>query len=193
MEMVITVAIFSVVAVVTHGGLSRFIEVRDQILFQQARLTELSKTHTFLAKDLKYALFRLRRQDDGLKTETNFSVNEDPRLLHFASLQRHYQTELTGIATQISYQLVENTLVRTQQFALDPTNNEGANSLRLLNQVATIEVEQVQLSAESPSRPLIEPPPAAIRFLITMENGQSFDWLFDLPSTPTQLDGDASI
>lgn len=183
-EVIVAVAVFSVVAVLSYSSISSILKAREVVEDSQVTMLELQRTYGLLKNDLRYAILRSVRNEYDL-SEYPFLINQGGFLLQFTT---HFPDNQGGKLLRVIWRLEEQTLIREQYLVLDRLD---AQLIRrdLLDNVSEVDIYVYESQNDSINRQTtwenINELPLAIEWEMEREIGQdsnhSYRWLFDLP------------
>ncbi len=199
LELIIALAIFSVVSVLAYGGLRSVQDTRNHVEESAGELARLQMAFTILSRDLRQGVARSIRDDFGDKQPAMIGMGSGfGNMLEFSRTGLRNPTGRPRSHLQrVAYGLKDNKFVRLSWPVLDRAQNsesaemvllEDVNSLelRFLHPVGRWQTEWPPLAAdEEPEIPL----PRAVEVSIEIEGWGRIVRLFRTPgaSQPTTL------
>lgn len=188
LEMLVAIAIFSIIAAISYASLNRLIDIREVIAERNIAARELQSFFTFIENDLRYAVNRPARNqygepeqpllggDGGIILDQDWlrltTSRQDPELAQAQRLQR------------VSWKLEDGVLSRTVRRSLDATEYSADYGREMLSGVSNIDVEYYSYT---PANTLKSEPrwsedelPVAVELIVTLENGREYRRLFEL-------------
>lgn len=187
-EVMVSVAIFAVIASIMGPALLQFLEVREKVGAKQDRLEGLQKTFLFLANDFRYAANRLGKDEFGDPGKATMTVGDDS-LIDFTAAYPDLNLGGTNVPRRVRWVLEDNVLQRLQSPVMDPDSDTRMMRQSLLNEVEDVDIELsvIEDGRDNTSKRWDEETrlPDKISITIKMENRQEYQRIF------TMLGGDS--
>ena len=139
-EMMVSVAIFGVMASIIFPALIQFLDARDRIEEKQNHLIGLQKTFLFLAQDMRFASNRVGKDEFGDPGKATLTVNEEA-LLEFTALYPDLNLDGLGVPRRIRWELDDGVLQRVQYPVIDPDQDT-----RIIRQILLSGVDDIDIT-----------------------------------------------
>ena len=139
-EMMVSVAIFGVMASIIFPALIQFLDARDRIEEKQSHLIGLQKTFLFLAQDMRFASNRVGKDEFGEPGKATLTVNEEA-LLEFTALYPDLNLDGLGVPRRIRWELDDGVLQRVQYPVIDPDQDT-----RIIRQILLSGVDDIDIT-----------------------------------------------
>lgn len=182
-EVIVAVAIFAVISAITFPGLVQFLEARDRVQQKQNFLSDLQKTFTFFARDVRFASNRLPKDDYGDRGKSTLLL-DDEGLLTLTGNYPDFELDGVGVPKRVKWLLEEGTLYRVQYPVMDPDGDTRVHKQVLLREVEDVEIELEVIDdgrASTTKRWDEENKlPDLIRFSVELESGQEYERVFTM-------------
>ena len=182
-EVIVSVAIFAVIASIMGPALFQFLEVREKVGVKQERLEGLQKTFLFLANDFRYAANRLGKDEYGDPSKATMLVGDDS-LVDFTVAYPDLNLGGTNVPRRVRWVLEENVLKRLQSPVMDPDSETRVMRQSLLSGVDDVDIEFsiVEDGRDSTSKKWDEQSrlPDKISITIKMENRLEYQRVFTM-------------
>ncbi len=140
-EMMVSVAIFGVMASIIFPALIQFLDARDRIEEKQTYLIGLQKTFLFLAQDMRFASNRLGKDEFGERGKATMSVNDGDALVELTALYPDLNLDGLSVPRRIRWVLDGNVLQRIQYPVMDPDPDTRIIRQVLLSDVRSVDIE----------------------------------------------------
>jgi type II secretion system protein J len=138
--MMVSVAIFALIASIVFPAMIEFLSVRDRLEDKHKQLVGMQKTFLFLAKDLRFAVNRLSKDEYGEKGKATLSVNDD-HLIEFTAQYPDLNLGGLNVPRRVRWQLNDGILQRVQYPVMDPDSDTRTLKQDLLVGVDDVEIE----------------------------------------------------
>ena len=182
-EIMISVAIFAVIASIMGPALFQFLDVREKVAIKQARLEGLQKTFLFLANDFRYAANRLGKDEYGDRGKATMSIGDDS-LVDFTAAYPDLNLDGTNVPRRVRWILEDKVLKRLQSPVMDPDGDTRLMRQSLLSEVVDVDIELsvIEEGRDNTSKKWDEETrlPDKVSVTIKMENGQEYQRVFSM-------------
>jgi len=186
-EVMVSVAIFAVIASIMGPALLQFLDVRERVNAKQERLEGLQKTFLFLANDFRYASNRLGKDEFGEPAKATMTVGDDS-LIDFTAAYPDLNLGGANVPRRVRWVLDDNVLKRFQSPVMDPDGDTRIMRQSLLKGVDDVEIELsvIEDGRDNTSKKWDEETrlPDKISVTIKLENNAEYNRIF------TMLGGD---
>ena len=140
-EMMVSVAIFGVMASIIFPALIQFLDARDRIEAKQEQLIGLQKTFLFLAQDMRFASNRVGKDEFGELGKATLTVGEDDSLVELTVLYPDLNLDGLGVPRRVKWVLDDGSLQRLQYPVMDPDQDTRIIRQNLLSDVESVDIE----------------------------------------------------
>jgi len=176
LELIVVLAIFSVLAVMAYGGLNSVLTARERVLQSLERTTALQKAYVRLRNDLQQLRARSARDGFGEK-QPALQVQADGAVEFTRSGWRNPLGQPRSTLERVSYRLDgDGRLMRTSWRALDRAQDAAVSEAVVLDQVEELdwrffdtEWRDAWPPAGTPT-PDAEQVPRAVELLLTLKD-----------------------
>lgn len=188
-EMVIAVAIFSVIAIAVYSSTVRFAEVKAELDRRTDQLASINKAFLLLERDLRYAAPRQVRREYGdwdaiFHAYLPDSETDGKRILFEATvfLPNYSEPELSTLH-RVGWQKDGDSLQRFVWPVLDRAQDTKPEVKTILTDVAQVQVQYYKRDTQGKIELVdewlngIRPP--GVRLQLTMQDSSSFVRIFD--------------
>ncbi|MEM7195371.1 MAG: type II secretion system minor pseudopilin GspJ [Pseudomonadota bacterium] len=187
-EVLVSVAIFAVIAAISYATLSQYINVRDRLQDSYKRIQGLQQSLTILERDLRYLSNRSVRDEFGDNERPFIVDNEfglDGELIRFTMAEPDFEN--TGLAKlrRVVWRLEDGDLYREVWSALDRDQDAELASLVVMEQVDSVLIDAFEWNDIQGVRRMDRSAisgnvPYGLELIITLDNDQEFRRVFDL-------------
>ena len=183
-EMMVSVAIFGVMASIIFPALIQFLDARERMDQKHEQIINMQKTFLFLSQDLRFASNRLGKDEFGDIGTSTLRVNEDENLLELTALYPDLNLDGLGVPRRVKWLLEDNVLQRIQYPVMDPDADTRIIRQTLMKGVESVDVSLMHVvdgSAveadvwESESRL-----PDTLEMLVELESGVQYRRVFTM-------------
>jgi general secretion pathway protein J len=187
-EVLIVIGIFAVISMVSYTSLSQYINVSEKLEQNSLQIQRLQKAFTLLERDLRYMVNRPVRDEYG-DAEDAFLIEYVNGLpgeqLRFTTVHPDYALPGLGQLQRVAWRIDNNELFRDSWPKLDRASESEPNSLKVLENVDSFDIEQFSWSddlglQQGTQFGEINFFPIGIRITMTMVDGKEYARLFDL-------------
>ena len=140
-EMMVSVAIFGVMASIIFPALIQFLDARDRIESKQLQLIGLQKTFLFLAQDMRFASNRVGKDEFGEQQSATLAVGEDDSLVALTVLYPDLNLDGLGVPRRVKWVLEDGVLQRIQYPVVDPDSDTRIIRQNLVSGVENVDIE----------------------------------------------------
>lgn len=186
-EMIVSVAIFAVIASVVFPALIQFLEVRERLDEKHDEVVGLQKAFLFLANDLRYASNRLGKDEFGEEAKATLSVG-DGALVELTAMYPDLNLDGVNVPRRVRWVLEKGVLARIQYPVMDPDSDTRILRQKLIENVEDVKIElsAVEDGRDNTSKKWDEQTrlPDLISVTVTLETGIEYRRVF------TMLGGD---
>ena len=144
-EMMVSVAIFGVMASIIFPALIQFLDARESVDNKHKQLISMQKTFLFLAQDIRFASNRLGKDEFGDLGTASLSVGEDS-LIELTSIYPDLNLDGLGVPRRVRWVLEDNTLQRIQYPVMDPDSDTRTIKQTLLTGINNVEIELKEIT-----------------------------------------------
>lgn len=186
-EILVAVAIFSVIAAISFGTLDGYLKGRDRVTSKYTSLQQLQRLFTLLERDFRFAIDRQVRDENGESQPVVSAGGEAGEILRITTaVPDPLQPGLSNLQ-RISWALREGDLYRATWQVLDRVQDSEQVAVRVAEKVESVELGFFRWDDDSGLRQVAEwgkqdQLPAGIELLITLDNEKPYRRLFDLPN-----------
>jgi len=139
-EMMVSVAIFGVMASIIFPALIQFLDARDRIDEKHQQIVGMQKTFLFLAQDLRFASNRLGKDEFGGLGKSTLRVNEGENLVELTALYPDLNLNGLGVPRRVKWVLEGTTLQRIQYPVMDPDQDTRIIRQNLMENVENVKI-----------------------------------------------------
>lgn len=140
-EMMVSVAIFGVMASIIFPALIQFLDARDSIEAKQSKLIGLQKTFLFLAQDMRFASNRVGKDEFGEQGKATLIVDDNDTLVELTVLYPDLNLDGLGVPRRVKWVLDDGELQRIQYPVMDPDQDTRIIRQNLLSDVESVDIE----------------------------------------------------
>jgi len=144
-EMMVSVAIFGVMASIIFPALIQFLDARDRLDVKHEQIIGMQKTFLFLAQDLRFASNRLGKDEFGDLGKSTLRVGEDESLIELTSLYPDLNLNGLGVPRRVKWQLEEGVLQRIQYPVMDPDQDTRIIRQTLMEGVQSVDIKLMHI------------------------------------------------
>jgi len=144
-EMMVSVAIFGVMASIIFPALIQFLDARDRIDVKHEKIIGMQKTFLFLAQDLRFASNRLGKDEFGDLGKSTLRVGEDDNLIELTALYPDLNLNGTGVPRRVKWRVEDDVLQRIQYPVMDPDQDTRIIRQNLLKGVQSVDVKLLHI------------------------------------------------
>ncbi len=188
LEVLVAIAVLSVMSVMAYGGLERVIDARQKTDQQAKMLSDLQMTFSLMQKDFEQVVNRRTRDRLGSILPSFKSIPGDKILLSLVANNRSsFQTNNHSSRLQkIEYLVEDNKLKRIKWDILDQAHDSEAKTTVLLEDVEAIDFSfysegKMEKFWPLPSGVNLIELPRAVDLEVSLKNGMQLQRLFLLP------------
>jgi len=139
MELLVALAIFSLLAAMAYGGLRMVLDSRDQVDHMARRLGELQMAFTVLERDVEQALPRPIRDEYGDRQPPMRGGSSDEGLLEFTHAGwRNPADQARSHLQRVAYRIEDTQLLRDAWPVLDRAQDSAPQRFSLIKNVETV-------------------------------------------------------
>jgi general secretion pathway protein J len=189
LEMVMAVGIFSIVAVIAYGGLTRFLDSYTHLSAREQRLKEVQSTFSQFERDLRYLAARPVRDEYGDEEAAFISRSDDPPVPGEIMRLSVYMPD--GRITQISdvqrvaWRYDDEKLYRVSWKVLDRAQDSTEYLRQMLDGVREVNVRFMTADAggevvASDDWSVGETAPSGVEVVIVLEGGERYRRVFEV-------------
>lgn len=139
-ELVIAVAIFLVISTVTVTAFVKFLDIRERIVDQQKRLSQLQKTFLFMANDVRYAVNRAGKDSYGDIVKMSLQLDNKGTVIELTSAYPDLTLNGLAVPRKIVWEIDEKLLIRKQFPVMDPDGDTQFIRQNMLEGVESVDV-----------------------------------------------------
>ena len=191
LEIVIAVAIFAVIASIVFPAFIQFLDVRERIIENNERITDLQKMFLFMERDLRFASNRVGKDDYGDSADTAMVIGDDV-VLELTAFYPDLTLAGTAVPRRVRWRLDDGDLIRAQFPVMDPTGDTRRSERVLLSGVEGIEFEVSAVEEgrtdESSRWNEADRLPDLVKVLIEMDSDVSYERAFTVPGGDTKIE-----
>lgn len=178
LEMIVVLAIFSVMAVMAYGGLSSVLTARERVLQSLERTTELQKAYVRLRNDLQQLRARPARDGYG-EPQPALHVLGDGAVEFTRSGWRNPLGQPRSVLQRVAYRLdADQRLIRASWRVLDRAQDSVASEVVMLEKVEDIrwrfldrqEWQDRWPGPDASGKAVLESVPRAVELQVTLED-----------------------
>jgi len=148
-EILVAITVFSVLSMLSYGGMNRVLGFRDDVQSRIERLENLQMAFAMISNDLEHAVNRPVRDRLG-SSQPAFESRPDSeiRLALTTGVRSHWQfKEGSSSLRRIEYEVGDGKLVRRQWPVLDRAHGSEPESTQLVAGMADIKFEFINLGS----------------------------------------------
>ena len=187
-EIMVSVAIFGVMASIIFPALIQFLDARDLLDEKHEQIIGMQKTFLFLSQDLRFASNRLGKDEFGELGKSTLRVGEDDNLIELTALYPDLDLNGLGVPRRVKWLLEDNTLQRIQYPVMDPDQDTRVIRQNLMDGVQNIDITLMHIVDGSNTEVAVweseSKLPDQLEMVIELESGVEYRRLF------TMLSGD---
>ena len=139
-EMMVSVAIFAVMASIIFPALIQFLDTRDRLDIKHKQIISLQKTFLFLAQDLRFASNRLGKDEFGDLGKSTLRINDNENLIELTALYPDLNLNGLGVPRRVKWLLNDGALQRIQYPVMDPDQDTRIIRQSLIDGVESVEI-----------------------------------------------------
>jgi len=194
-EILVALAVFSVMAVIAYEGLRRITDTREQLTIQQEKLKKLTRAVGFLERDLRAIVARSVRGNYGEPVAT--IVGNADQIEFTRSGFANPQFELRSNLERVIYRLDQQQLQRSVYPVLDRAPGSTLRITSLMEKMHSFRLRYLDDTQHwsdvwpPPRSERLELLPRAIEFHLEVSKDNEITRLIELPSTPLSISADA--
>jgi len=144
-EILVAVAIFSIIAAISFTGLANFLKQRDQITLRTQRLHQLQSAMLLLEQDLRFAVSRSVRNGygdvEGAMASGGVTELAPGELLRFTTLKPDSGNRERQRIERVAWRLRGNTLTRTVWRVMDRDRDSEELTRVVLEGVIAVQLD----------------------------------------------------
>ncbi len=187
-EVLVSVAIFAVIAAISYATLSQYLGVRDRLKTSYERIQLLQQSFTLLERDLRYLTNRTVRDEFG-DAEAAFMLDNEfglsGELLRFTTAEPDFENIGMARLRRVVWRLQDGNLNREAWQVLDRDQDAELSSLVVMEDVDSVAIDAFEWNDIQGARRMDRAAiggqvPYGIELTITLDNGQIIRRLFDL-------------
>ncbi|MFT5112697.1 MAG: general secretion pathway protein J [Parasphingorhabdus sp.] len=148
LEMVIAIAIFSIIGMISFVTLDQFIRARETLAVKNAELKNLQQTFLAFDRDIRFMVSRPVRDELGETIPAlqpySDGVTVEGDLLEFTASAPHPSNQLLQRLYRVSWSIKDQVLVRNLWLILDRDFDSVPRERKLLSDVASVEVNYLK-------------------------------------------------
>jgi len=198
LEMIVAIAVFSVIAVISYASLNRFLDHRDALQDKMDSMKELQLTFSLLQQDMHFISARVVRDAYG-DPEPLLMVNNgdvDGELLRFTAARPNVYLPETSTLKRVAYRLQDGDFLRINWQVLDRDQDSKETRHLLLSDVENVTVNMLQATESDVDRSnngdvnkedkmlaewdATESLPDGVEWTIQLANGKSYRRVFEV-------------
>lgn len=189
LEMAVAFGIFAVLAAISYGSLTRFLETRDELTQRHAALRQLQLVFDSLGRDIRYMAVRSVRNGFGDVEQTLVAKPDAPleagELLRLTTAQPLSGSAASQRLTRVAWRLDEGDLSRIVWRVLDRDEDSAEQSRLMLQDVTEVSLLFFSLDSETqlqttPEWDSLQALPRAIEISITRSDARQYRRLFEV-------------
>ena len=178
MEVIVSVAIFAIIAAITFPALIQFLDIRERLNLKNDSLSDMQRVFLFFNRDVTYAVNRLGKNEFGETVDAPLIVGDDA-LLELTTSYQDYELEGAAIPRKVKWVYENEELIRIQYPVLDPDGDTRVYRQRLLENVDDVQVVvySIDEGSENEDRRWDEEArlPNMLKLVIELKNGVSYE------------------
>ncbi len=178
MEVIVSVAIFAIIAAITFPALIQFLDIRERLNLKNDSLSDMQRVFLFFNRDVTYAVNRLGKNEFGETVDAPLIVGDDV-LLELTTSYQDYELEGAAIPRKVKWVYENEELIRIQYPVLDPDGDTRVYRQRLLENVDDVQivVYSIDEGRENEDRRWDEEArlPNMLKLVIELKNGVSYE------------------
>ena len=178
MEVIVSVAIFAIIAAITFPALIQFLDIRERLNLKNDSLSDMQRVFLFFNRDVTYAVNRLGKDEFGETVDAPLIVGDDV-LLELTTSYQDYELEGAAIPRKVKWVYENEELIRIQYPVLDPDGDTRVYRQRLLENVDDVQivVYSIDEGRENEDRRWDEEArlPNMLKMVIELKNGVSYE------------------
>ncbi|MEA3291613.1 MAG: type II secretion system minor pseudopilin GspJ [Pseudomonadota bacterium] len=188
-EILVAVAIFSVIAAISFGALDGYLKARDKVAGKYASLQQLQRMFTLLERDFRFAVDRPVRDGNGeLQPIVGSGGGQEAgELIRFTmSVPAPLKPGMSNLQ-RVSWGLREGDLYRSTWQVLDRVQDSEQVAVRVAEKIESVELVFFLWDDDSGLRQVAEwtkqdQLPAGVELLITLDDEKPYRRIFDMPN-----------
>lgn len=178
MEIIISIAIFAIIAAITFPALIQFLDIRERINKKNAALSDMQKVFLFFNRDVTFAVNRLGKDEFGESADAPLLVGGDS-LIELTTSYQDFELDGAAIPRKVKWIYEDGSLIRVQYPVLDPDGDTRVYRQRLLENVEEVEITAYSVDegreSESNRWDDEERLPNMLRLVIELDNGITYE------------------
>ena len=188
LEVLIAVAIFAVISMISYSTLSQYLIVRERLDENYQAVQRLQRSFTLLERDLRYISDRPVRDELGENEQAFMFENEyglSGEILRLTTVLPDTANPGLSNLERVAWRLEDGELYRNVWQVLDREQDSEAKEYRVMSDIDSVEVILYSWSDELglqqvDGNTLNGDVPFGIELLITMDDASTFRRVFDL-------------
>jgi len=144
-EILVAIAIFSIIAAISFTGLANFLKQRDQITLRTQRLHQLQSAMLLLEQDLRFAVSRSVRNGygdvEGAMVSGGVTELAPGELLRFTTLKPEGGDRQRQRMERVAWRLRDHTLTRTVWRVIDRDKDSEELTRIVLEDVNSVQMD----------------------------------------------------
>ncbi len=183
-EILVAIAIFSVIAVISFSTLDTYIDHRERLVNHYGKLQKLQRLFILVERDLQFIVNRPVRSEGGGEEESVL-VGEDGELIRITVSQPDTQAP-TGVSlSRVAWRLDGDELIRVSWNVLDRTSATEPYETIIDNGIEEIELkfffyDAAQGGVEEKAAESTNDLPDGVEMELTLEDGKTYRRVFEV-------------
>lgn len=183
-EILVAIAIFSVIAVISFSTLDVYIDQRERLVTHYGKLQKLQRLFILLERDLQFVINRPVRGEGGDEEEA-IMVGERGELIRVTVAQPDVQSPTGTSLWRIAWELDGDQLIRRTWGVLDRTAATDPQDTIIDDGIESIDLQFYRYETGSSGADLggaesTNELPDGVEVVLTLEDGQSYRRVFEV-------------
>ena len=187
-EVLIVIGVFSVISSVCYITLSQYLNISEKLEARVEKVQNLDRAFSLLERDIRYAVNRSARSESSENEDAMifFNGNGIPgEIIRLTSIHPDYRTPGLGDIHRVAWYEDDGDLYRTSWTAVDLDSDTPSVTLKLLEELDEVRIEQYVWSDDYGLQIQIEGTlgavfPHGLRLELGMQDGTVYERTFDL-------------
>jgi general secretion pathway protein J len=189
LEMVVAIAIFSVIAIVSYASLSRFLNTYETLGARDAKFREVELSFARLARDFRYSADRSVRDEYGDNQPALLVEPDQPpvsgEMMRLTVSAPDVNINSLGDLRRVAWRLEDGKLVRVQWSVLDGAVEEESISQTVLGGVDSVNVQLIFVDQQNNLKYLdtyngTGDRPRGVEIELSLKDGRRYQRVFQL-------------
>ena len=195
LEMLVAIAIFSIISAFSYASLDHLIDMREAISERNVSARELQSFFLFIESDLRYAVNRPVRnqygEEEGSLVGGDGGITLDQNWLRLTTSRQDPSIEQAQRLQRVLWRLEKGVLIRIVRKSLDATEYSNDYERDMLSGVLSVDVEYYSYTSENTLKTAPDWSedglPVATELIVTLENGKEYRRLFEVAGGVSNL------